>query len=107
MCQPESTEEVSSILKYCNEQKIGVVPQAGNTGVVGGSVPIKNEVILSVEKLNDIYSFDKVNGILQCGAGCVLQTLQAQVASWDHLVPIDLGAKGTCQIGGNVSTNAG
>lgn len=107
VCQPESTEEVSSILKYCNQQKIGVVPQAGNTGVVGGSVPIQNEVILSVEKLNDIYSFDKVNGILQCGAGCVLQTLQEQVASWDHLVPIDLGAKGTCQIGGNVSTNAG
>jgi len=60
-----------------------------------------------VERLNEIHSFDDINGIVQCGAGCVLQTLQEKVASWNHLVPIDLGAKGTCMIGGNVATNAG
>ena len=105
--RPRNTEEVSSILEYCNNEKIGVVPQSGNTGVVGGSVPIGDELIMSVEGLNEIYSFDQVNGILICGAGCVLQTLQEQVAGWNHLVPIDLGSKGTCLIGGNVATNAG
>ena len=84
-----------------------MVPQAGNTGVVGGSVPIGDELILSIEGMNDVYSFDKVNGIVQCGAGCILQTLQEKVADWDHLLPIDLGAKGRCFIGGNISTNAG
>ena len=84
-----------------------MVPQAGNTGVVGGSVPIGDEVILSVECMNEIYSFDEANGIVQCGAGCVLQRLQEKVADLDHLVPIDLGSKGTCCIGGNISTNAG
>lgn len=60
-----------------------------------------------MERLNEIHSFDDINGIIQCGAGCVLQTLQAKVANWNHLVPIDLGSKGTCMIGGNVATNAG
>eukprot|EP00979_Chaetoceros_neogracilis_P001609 scaffold279_cov246-Chaetoceros_neogracile.AAC.2 len=107
VCRPQSTEEVASILEYCSREKIGIVPQAGNTGVVGGSIPINDEVILSVERLNEIHSFDDINGIIQCGAGCVLQTLQAKVANWNHLVPIDLGSKGTCMIGGNVATNAG
>ena len=107
VCRPNSTKEVSSILEYCNERKIGVVPQAGNTGVVGGSIPIGDEVILSIEKLNQIHSFGGINGIVQCDAGVVLQTLQEKVAAWDALVPIDLGAKGTCMIGGNIATNAG
>ncbi len=107
LCRPKSTEEVSSILKYCNENKIGIVPQAGNTGVVGSAIPIHQEIILSLRDLDEIFSFDEVNGILICGSGCVLQTLQDSVSKWNHLVPIDLGAKGSCMIGGNVSTNAG
>jgi len=106
--RPKTTEEVSSIMEYCNKEKIGVVPQAGNTGVVGGSVPVSDELILSIEGLNEISSFDEDNGILTCGAGCILQTLQEKVeSSWNHLVPIDLGSKGACMIGGNLSTNAG
>lgn len=71
-------------------------------------MPINDEVILSVEGLNQIHSFDEMNGIVECDAGCVLQTLQEKVArSWNHLVPIDMGSKGTCLIGGNVATNAG
>ena len=105
--RPQSTQEVSSILKYCNERRIAVVPQAGNTGLVGGSVPIETEVVLSVEKLNTIQGLDETTGILKCDAGCILQTLQEFAADRGHLVPVDLGAKGTCQIGGNVSTNAG
>jgi D-2-hydroxyglutarate dehydrogenase len=105
--RPQSTEEVSSILKYCNEKRIGVVPQAGNTGLVGGSIPIHQEVVLSVEQLNHIQELDPISGILKAEAGCILQNLQDYAADRDYLVPVDLGAKGTCQIGGNVSTNAG
>ena len=108
LCRPKSTQEVSSILQYCNEQKIPIVPQGGNTGVVGSGIPIDREIILSLQNLNQIESFDRDNGILTCGSGCILQTLQDTVSStYDHLVPIDLGAKGSCMIGGNVSTNAG
>ena len=105
--KPQSTEEISSILKYCNSEKLPIVPQAGNTGVVGGSVPIQDEIILTTSGLNQIDSFDEINGILSCGSGCILQHLQEKVASWNHIIPIDLGAKGSCMIGGNVSTNAG
>jgi len=105
--KPQTTEEVSSILSYCNEHHIGVVPQAGNTGLVGGSVPIFDEVIVSLEAMNKTISFDEINGILVCESGCVLQNLHDYVASKKHLIPIDLGSKGTCMIGGNVSTNAG
>ena len=61
---PQSTEQVSELLKYCNERKLAVVPQAGNTGQVGGSVPVFDEVILNVKKMNNILDFDDVNGIL-------------------------------------------
>jgi FAD/FMN-containing dehydrogenase len=105
--RPETTEEVAALLKYCNDRRIGVVPQAGNTGLVGGSVPLNDEVILSVEKLDQIKGLEETTGILKCDAGCILQNLQDYAASRNHLVPVDLGAKGTCRIGGNVSTNAG
>jgi FAD/FMN-containing dehydrogenase len=105
--RPESTEEVSSILQYCYSQHIGVVPQAGNTGLVGGSVPLQDEVILSVERLNQIHALDETTGIVKCGAGCILHDLQDYAARHQYMVPVDLGSKGTCQVGGNVSTNAG
>lgn len=105
--RPKSTKEVSSLLKYCNQRSIPVVPQAGNTGLVGGSVPIHKEVILSVENLNKIEGIDPLTGIIKAQAGCVLQDLHDYAFRHDHLIPVDLGAKGTCQIGGNVSTNAG
>jgi FAD/FMN-containing dehydrogenase len=104
---PQSTQEVSSVLEYCNSRKLGVVPQGGNTGLVGGSVPINTEVVLSLEKMNDIHKIDPMTGILLCDAGCILQNLQDYAAEHDHLFPVDLGSKGTCQIGGNISTNAG
>mmetsp|Transcript_24266 Transcript_24266/g.59400 ORF Transcript_24266/g.59400 Transcript_24266/m.59400 type:complete len:418 (+) Transcript_24266:476-1729(+) len=86
---------------------IGVVPQGGNTGLTGGSVPLECEVVLSLENLRDIHSLDPTTGILTCDTGCILQNLLDFAAARDHLVPVDLGAKGTCQIGGNISTNAG
>jgi len=107
LLRPKTTSEVSAILKYCNEKKIGIVPQGGNTGLVGGSVPIYDEVILSMKGLNEIEGLDEDTGILRSGAGCILQHLQEYTATRNFMVPVDLGAKGSCCIGGNVATNAG
>ncbi|KAH7667103.1 D-2-hydroxyglutarate dehydrogenase protein [Dioscorea alata] len=104
---PKDTDEVSKILRYCNSRRLAVVPQGGNTGLVGGSVPVYDEVIVNVGLMNKIISLDKVSGILKCEAGCILQNLDSFLANECYLMPIDLGAKGSCQIGGNVSTNAG
>ncbi|KAJ3567364.1 hypothetical protein NP233_g6408 [Leucocoprinus birnbaumii] len=105
--KPKTTKQVSEILKWCNERRIGVVPQGGNTGLVGGSVPVKDELVLSLSNMNQVREFDPVSGILVADAGCILQTLTDYVAPHNHIMPIDLGAKGSCQIGGNVATNAG
>ncbi|CAK9173936.1 unnamed protein product [Ilex paraguariensis] len=105
--QPRSTEEVSQILKYCNARCLAVVPQGGNTGLVGGSVPVFDEVIINVGSMNNIISFDKVSGTLVCEAGCILENLISFLDNQGFIMPLDLGAKGSCQIGGNVSTNAG
>ena len=74
---------------------------------MGGSVPIKNEVILSTTLLNEIDSLDETAGVLVSGSGCILHDLQTYASDRNYLVPVDLGAKGSCCIGGNVSTNAG
>jgi FAD/FMN-containing dehydrogenase len=106
--RPQTSKEVSKILQYCNDRRIGVVPQAGNTGLVGGSVSkYPNEIILSVEGLSQIHGLDSHTGILKAQSGCILEELHNYAAQYDHLVPLDLGSKGTCQIGGNLSTNAG
>ena len=105
--RPKTSAEVSAILQHCNEKKVGLVPQGGNTGLVGGSIPIHDEVILSIKALNDIEGLDQDTGILKSGAGCILQDLQDYAADRHHMVPVDLGAKGSCCIGGNVATNAG
>ncbi|KAI3747728.1 hypothetical protein L6452_10339 [Arctium lappa] len=107
MLQPENTEELSQILKYCNSRSLAVVPQGGNTGLVGGSVPVFDEVIINTRRMNSIISFDKVSGVLVCEAGCILENLISFLDKQGFIMPLDLGAKGSCQIGGNVSTNAG
>lgn len=106
--RPTTVDQVSAILAYCHAEKLAVVPQAGNTGLVGGSIPtVSTEIILSVNKLKTIDSLEETTGILKCQAGCILQDLQNYCAGRRHLIPVDLGAKGSCMIGGNVSTNAG
>jgi FAD/FMN-containing dehydrogenase len=105
--KPRSTEDVSKIVKYCFEKGIGVVPQGGNTGLVGGSVSMGDEVVINLGAMNSIRSFDPVSGILVADAGCILESLTDYLAPHQHLMPLDLGAKGSCQIGGNVATNAG
>jgi FAD/FMN-containing dehydrogenase len=113
--RPESTQEVVQIMEYCQERRLGIVPQGGNTGLVGGSVPMSSqEIVVSLEQMNQIYNKQddehsrKNRNILRADAGSVLQDLQAFAAqNMDCLVPVDLGAKGSCQIGGNLSSNAG
>jgi len=105
--KPQTSSEVSSILRYCNENKIAVVPQGGNTGLVGGSVPVFDEVVMNLQQMNQIQDFDGLSGCLTCDAGCILDDLDTYLHQRDHCVPIDLGAKGSCHIGGNVATNAG
>ena len=105
--KPESTEQVSGILKYCNENMLAVVPQGGNTGLVGGSVPVFDEIVINLSRMNKIRSFDDVSGTLVADAGVILEVADNFLAEKKHIFPLDLGAKGSCQLGGNVATNAG
>lgn len=73
----------------------------------GGSVPIKDEVVLSLGAMNNVRSFDPISGILVADAGCILEALSQYIAPHGYIMPVDLGAKGSCHIGGNVATNAG
>ncbi|XP_044730727.1 D-2-hydroxyglutarate dehydrogenase, mitochondrial isoform X3 [Chrysoperla carnea] len=102
-----TTEEVSKILEFCNKERLAVCPQGGNTGLVGGSVPVHDEIVISTTLMNNIISFDENSGILVCQAGCILEVLDSYLNEKGFMMPIDLGAKGSCNIGGNVSTNAG
>ncbi|KAL3476436.1 hypothetical protein BJX99DRAFT_246802 [Aspergillus californicus] len=105
--KPQSKEEVSDILKYCNGKKLAVVPQGGNTGLVGGSVPVFDEIVINTSRMNKIRSFDEASGVLVVDAGVILEVADQYLAEKHHLFPLDLGAKGSCHIGGNVATNAG
>ncbi|NXX22705.1 D2HDH protein, partial [Podargus strigoides] len=107
MLKPQTTAEVSQVLRYCYERNLAVNPQGGNTGLVGGSVPVFDEIILSTVLMNRIISFDKVSGILVCQAGCILEKINEYLEEQGFIMPLDLGAKGSCHIGGNVATNAG
>jgi len=90
---PRSTADVSAVLAFCHEKRIGVVPQGGNTGLVGGGVPRTggDELVLSLEKMRSVVSIDE--GVLIAEAGCVLEALSAAAAEHGYLVPLDLGAK--------------
>lgn len=105
--RPGSTQEVSRALAACADAGIGVVPQGGNTGLVGGSVPRGGEIVLSLLRLNEIEEVDRSAGEITVGAGATLATVQeaARRAGWD--VGVDLGARDSATIGGMVATNAG
>lgn len=108
VCFPGSTDEVSAVLKYCHQHCIPVVPQGGNTGLVGGSVACSDrELIISLSRMNRIIQIDADAQVMFCEAGCILEHASSAAASKDLVVPLDLGSKGSCMIGGNVSTNAG
>jgi len=107
--RPASTGEVAAVVRLCAEARVPVVPQGGNTGMTGGSIPYEEQaaVVLSLGRMNRIRSIDPLNYAMTVEAGCVLQTLQKAAEDADRLFPLSLGAEGSCQIGGNLSTNAG
>ena len=105
--RPGSTAEVSAICKLATEHKIALVPQGGNTGLVGGQTPHNGEVVVSTRRLDKIREIDTASNTMTCEAGVVLQVAQQRASEVDRLFPLSLGAEGSCTIGGNLSTNAG
>jgi len=106
MLKPGSTAEVSTILKICYETGTPIVPQGGNTGLVGGGIPF-GQVLLSLGRMNRVRAIDPLNDTVTVDAGCILATAQKAADQIDRLFPMSLGSEGSCTIGGNLSTNSG
>jgi FAD/FMN-containing dehydrogenase len=106
---PRSVDQISRLLAYCNDNRIGVVPHGGNTSYCGGATPDESgqQVVLSLKRLNRIRNVDPLNYSLVAEAGCILADVQRAADEVERLFPLSLGSEGTCQIGGNLSTNAG
>ena len=107
--RPATVEQVARIVKLCGAAGIGIVPQGGNTGYCGGSIPTGNgdEIVLSLSRLNKVRDIDPLNYTITVEAGCILAEIQKTAEEAGRLFPLSLAAEGTCQIGGNLSTNAG
>jgi FAD/FMN-containing dehydrogenase len=105
--RPGSVAEVSKILALANETSTPIVPQGGNTGLVGGQIPLHSEILLSLNRLDRIREVDPTSNTLTCEAGVTLQRAREAAAAVDRLYPQLLPSEGTCTIGGNLSTNAG
>ncbi len=107
--RPASAGEVSAILKLAHEERIAIVPQGGNTGLVGGQIPFEtgNEIVLSLDRMKAIRAVDAAGNTLTAEAGATLKSVQDAAAAQNRLFPLSLAAEGTCQIGGNIATNAG
>ncbi|HEX2649176.1 MAG TPA: FAD-binding oxidoreductase [Burkholderiales bacterium] len=107
--RPASTAEVAAVVRLCAERGVAIVPQGGNTGLVGGSVPAggRREVVISLSRMNRIRALDALNDTITVEAGCVLAEVQKAAANGGRFFALSLAAQGSCQIGGNLSTNAG
>src|SRR5436190_3903095 len=107
--RPGSTAEVAQILKLANETGTPIVPQGGNTGLVGGQTPSESgaEILLSLTRLDRIREIDPSSNTMTCEAGVILAKAQEAAEGANRLFPLSLGAEGSCTIGGNLSTNAG
>jgi len=109
LVRPASTPEVADVVRVCAKYGIAIVPQGGNTGLVAGGVPHEHgaEVLLNLSRMNRVRMVDPADYTMTVEAGCVLADIQAEAEKVDRLFPLSLGAEGSCQIGGNISTNAG
>ena len=107
--KPSGTMQVAQVLKLCAEHGICVVPQGGNTGLVGGATPSEaaDAVVICLTRMTKIRAIDTGNDTVTVEAGCTLQQVQELAASVDRLFPLSLASEGSCQVGGNISTNAG
>ncbi len=105
--RPGSVAEVSAILKLANETKTAIVPQGGNTGLVGGQIPHHGEIVLSLNRMDKIREVDATSNSIIAEAGVSLGRVRQAAADVDRLYPLLLPSEGTCTVGGNLSTNAG
>jgi FAD/FMN-containing dehydrogenase len=107
--RPGNTEQTAALVRICAQHKTPIVPQGGNTGLCGASVPDQrgNAVVLNLTRQNRVRALDLENNTICVEAGCVLANVQAAAANVDRLFPVSLAAQGSCTIGGNVATNAG
>ena len=106
---PSTVEKISKIVKICNFTRTPIIPQGGNTGLVGGSVPRRNkgEIILNLGKLNKIRKINLKDKTITLESGCILENVKKELSKFNMVFPLSLGSKGSCQIGGNIATNAG
>jgi FAD/FMN-containing dehydrogenase len=106
---PRDVEQVARIVGWCNQHRVGVVPQGGNTGYCGGATPDESgrQLLLSLRRLNRIRAVDAGNFSITAEAGCVLASVQQAADAAERFFPLSLGSEGSCQIGGNLATNAG
>lgn len=104
--RPRTTEDVSTLLRFCHREKVPVTTQGGMTGLVRGALPNPHEIVLSMELMNAVEEVDISSGVAVAQAGTPLQTIQDRVGQEGYMFPLDLGARGSCTIGGNISTNA-
>jgi D-lactate dehydrogenase (cytochrome) len=107
LLRPATTAEVAEVVRLCHDAGVAVVPQGGNTGLCGGALPDAGQVLLSLARMNRVRDLDAANFTMTVEAGCVLAAVQAAAAEADLLFPLSLAAEGSCQIGGNLATNAG
>lgn len=105
--RPATVEEVAAVVRLCNERRIAVVPQGGNTGMVGAGVPEDGELVLSLARLDELGPVDSLSAQVECGAGATLGRLQEHVRSAGLDFPVDFGSRGSATIGGAIATNAG
>ena len=105
--RPRTTEDVSRFLSMCHRAHAPVTTQGGMTGLVGATMPMAGEIVLSMERMNAIEEIDTGGAVVIAQAAVPLQRVQERVAEHGFMYPLDLGARGTCTIGGNISTNAG
>lgn len=105
--RPDDVEGVSRVVRCCAERRVGIVPQGGNTGLVGGAVSGAAEIVLSLDRLARVRTVDAVDGTLSVDAGITLANAQAAAAEVGMMLPLSLSAEGSCQVGGNLATNAG
>ena len=109
VARPRETAEVARIVSLAGQAGVAIVPQGGNTGLTGASVPLEtgSSILLSLERMDRIRAIDAANYTMTVEAGCILQKVQEAASAADRLFPLSLGAEGSCRIGGNLSTNAG
>jgi FAD/FMN-containing dehydrogenase len=109
VARPANTEEVAEVVRRCYEQGVAMSPQGGHSGLVAGALPAANgqELVISLERLNSVRAIDPVNFTITVDAGCILENFKRAAFDHDCDFPLSLGAQGSCQIGGNIATNAG